>query len=182
MNGIASTSNHNPAAFQGWTKSYDPNSGRYYYANHITRRTQWEIPDGWREEDDDRHGTSLPGSSTGSSSSTSRNPHSTTTTTTTVRSDDDKDDDEEPLPSNWEVMYDPSTGKPFYIDHERKITTWIRPKRDPSSSSMMSLRPATAASPSSGGNAAAFARVIQQQQQQSSTRIFLLSNPYDTFR
>jgi FYVE zinc finger/WW domain len=42
---------------------------------------------------------------------------------------DDSDDDEE-LPLGWEVMHDPTTGKPFYVDHKRKITQWTRPKAD----------------------------------------------------
>lgn len=35
---------------------------------------------------------------------------------------------QEELPSNWEEMHDPTTGKPFYVDHERKITQWTRPE------------------------------------------------------
>ena len=32
-----------------------------------------------------------------------------------------------PLPDNWEEMRDPSTGRVYYVDHERQITTWDRP-------------------------------------------------------
>jgi hypothetical protein len=91
----------NPAADQGWVKSKDPKTGRVFYANHITRKTQWDPPDDWIQEKEDYK---------------------------EEKHDDDENDDETPLPDNWEVMHDPTTGKPFYVDHERKITTWSRPK------------------------------------------------------
>jgi hypothetical protein len=40
----------NPAALQGWVKSKDPKSGRVFYANHATRKTQWDPPFGWEED------------------------------------------------------------------------------------------------------------------------------------
>ena len=86
----------------GWVKSVDPNSGRVFYANHITRKTQWDPPPGWVE---DPPSNPLPPPQLPA-----------------------EDDDDEPLPSNWETMHDPTTGKPFYVDHERKITQWTRPK------------------------------------------------------
>jgi len=36
---------------EGWIKSTDPRTGRVFFANHLTRQTQWEPPAGW---DDDR--------------------------------------------------------------------------------------------------------------------------------
>ncbi|VEU37777.1 unnamed protein product [Pseudo-nitzschia multistriata] len=86
-------------ADSGWVKRVDPGTGRVFYANHITRKTQWEPPDGWV------------GESPPTPRFQSRN-------------------NEEPLPSNWETMHDPSTGKPFYVDHERKITQWTRPRAE----------------------------------------------------
>eukprot|EP00585_Thalassiosira_rotula_P012446 CAMPEP_0196131176 /NCGR_PEP_ID=MMETSP0910-20130528/1285_1 /TAXON_ID=49265 /ORGANISM="Thalassiosira rotula, Strain GSO102" /LENGTH=2403 /DNA_ID=CAMNT_0041390619 /DNA_START=126 /DNA_END=7334 /DNA_ORIENTATION=+ len=38
-------------------------------------------------------------------------------------------DDPNSLPDGWEEMTDPSTGRKFYIDHARKITTWERPTK-----------------------------------------------------
>eukprot|EP00536_Pseudo-nitzschia_multiseries_P010417 jgi/Psemu1/203259/e_gw1.318.50.1 len=90
----------------GWVKSVDPNSGRVFYANHITRKTQWNPPEGWIEE-----------------------PSPAPQFPSSAVSDDDGEE-EEPLPSNWETMHDPTTGKPFYVDHERKITQWTRPKAE----------------------------------------------------
>lgn len=94
----------NPAAAQGWVKSVDPRTNRTFYANHITRKTQWDPPENWVEE------------------APPPNPYDQQRQQS--RQDDDDDDE---LPANWEVMHDPTTGKPFYVDHERKITTWTKP-------------------------------------------------------
>ena len=118
----------NPAAAQGWVKSVDPKSGRVFNANHITRKTQWEAPEGWVEA------SSPP----------------------LLAPDDGSDDDDEPLPSNWEVMHDPTTGKAFYVDHERKITQWTRPKAEKKTETPYSYAPASTASPSP-----AMARILQ---------------------
>ena len=125
-------SSSNPAALQGWVKSKDPKTGRVFYANHITRKTQWEAPSDWIDEAEEEETKESLG--------------------VDERDFEGDDDDNSPLPSNWEVMHDPTTGKPFYVDHERKITTWTRPKmendhmNDPSAM----LRPAVATPPTSG--------------------------------
>ena len=104
------TSN-NTAMLQGWVKSVDPNSGRTFYANHITRKTQWEPPDGWQDP-------TPPAPSTFTTTTDTLSPYGTHT---------NNDDMTTPLPSNWEMMRDPTTGQPFYVDHERKLTQWTRP-------------------------------------------------------
>lgn len=150
-----SNSATNPAAAQGWVKSTDPKTGRAFYANHITRKTQWDPPDGWIEPD-----------------YSSKQQHQN-------QQQDHHNQDEGALPSNWEVLHDPTTGKPFYVDHERKITTWTRPRPAPlASSSSSSLLSSAAATPSpisssGGSSSAAWARMVQQQQQQQawSTRM-----------
>ena len=138
----------NPAALQGWVKSTDPKTGRVFYANHITRKTQWEAPDNWVEE-------SLPPPAL-------------------VNDDDDNDS----LPGNWEVMHDPTTGKAFYVDHERKITTWTRPKKEkPTASSHAHLRPAVASPPTSGNYRAAQASYRPQQRSTYQDEIAFYSQP-----
>ena len=77
----------NPAAMQGWVKSVDPQSGRVFYANHITRKTQWEAPDGWVEE------VSPP-----------------------LMPPEPEDDDDDELPPGWQVARDPASGKAFYVN------------------------------------------------------------------
>jgi len=39
-----------------------------------------------------------------------------------------------PLPPNWEEAFDPSSGRPYFIDHSNKRTTWMDPRKwmDPS--------------------------------------------------
>lgn len=123
----------NPAAAQGWIQSTDPKTGRVFYANHITRKTQWDPPEGWVD-------VQAPPALAPPAS----------------------EEAEEPLPANWEVMHDPTTGKPFYVDHERKITTWTRPKAE-KKTHKVSFQPAVATPPTSG-NAAALARILAAQE------------------
>jgi hypothetical protein len=98
--------NSNGNSLDGWIESIDPKSGRTFYANRFTRTTQWEAPAGWK------------------------------TKTTTNNNDNnhnngaaDNKQEEEPLPDGWEEMTDPKSGRSFYIDHARQITTWERPGR-----------------------------------------------------
>jgi hypothetical protein len=116
---------------QGWVKSADPKSGRVFFANHITRKTQWDAPEGWVEE------TSPP-----------------------LLPPAEEDEEDEPLASNWEVMHDPTTGKPFYVDHERKITQWTRPKIEKKPERTISYAPANT-STSTTTTSAAMARILQ---------------------
>lgn len=150
----------NPAAAQGWIKAKDPKSGRTYYANtgkqtkrfvsqrflnagstfsaghvlistlesllSVTRKTQWDAPPGWEEEE---FPPLLP---------------------------PEDSDDEEELPPGWEVMHDPTTGKPFYVDHKRKITQWTRPKIEKKATQSTRNSPAVTLSSS-----AAMARVLE---------------------
>jgi hypothetical protein len=126
--------NSNVAAMQGWVKSVDPKSGRVFFANHITRKTQWDPPEGWIEE----------------SSPPLLPPE-------LPAGNGNGDSDDEPLPSSWEVMHDPTTGKPFYVDHERKITQWTRPKAERTPERPISYAPAASSSTTS----AAMARILQ---------------------
>ncbi|KAL3919643.1 MAG: hypothetical protein SGILL_003654 [Bacillariaceae sp.] len=54
-------------------------------------------------------------------------------------------------------MHDPTTGKPFYVDHERKITQWTRPKVEKVSAAPVSYAPAA----SSATTSAAMARILR---------------------
>jgi hypothetical protein len=116
----------------GWVKSVDPKSGRVFYANHITRKTQWDPPEGWVDDSP----PPLPPQ---------------------ISSDEDDDGDDEPLPDNWEVMHDPTTGKPFYVDHERKITQWTRPKIEKKVATPISYAPAS----TNATTSAAMARILR---------------------
>lgn len=37
--------------------------------------------------------------------------------------------DNMPLPQGWEMRMDPTTGWPFYIDHNTQSTTWTDPRK-----------------------------------------------------
>lgn len=93
----------------------------------VTRKTQWDAPEGWFE---DECPPLLP--------------------------PDDGSDDDDDLPSNWEVMHDPTTGKPFYVDHERKITQWTRPRAE-----KKQVRPISHAPANTTTSSAAMARILQ---------------------
>jgi hypothetical protein len=69
---------------------------------------------------------------------------------------EDSSDVEDELPSNWEVMHDPTTGKPFYVDHKRKITQWTRPTAEKKQVRTISHAPADTSTSS-----AAMARILQ---------------------
>lgn len=87
----------------------------------MTRKTQWDVPEGWIEDD-------LP------------------------RMHSERDEE---LPPNWEVMHDPTTGKPFYVNHELKITQWNRP------SEKTQNRETNNGSAKASTSSAAMARILQ---------------------
>eukprot|EP00978_Attheya_sp_CCMP212_P032199 scaffold124401_cov54-Attheya_sp.AAC.1 len=91
----------------GWVKSTDPKSGRTFYANHLTRKTQWTAPPGWSDDDVDTSDVKAP-------EKTSTRPSPATSNRKT-------------LPDNWEEMHDPGSGRSFYVDHVTKVTTWEHP-------------------------------------------------------
>lgn len=93
----------------------------------VTRKTQWEAPAGWVEEE-----------------------------CPPLLPPEDSSDGDDELPSNWEVMHDPTTGKPFYVDHESKITQWTRPKAEKKQTRIISHAPADTSTSS-----AAMARILQ---------------------
>ncbi|KAG2153107.1 uncharacterized protein EDB93DRAFT_1136648 [Suillus bovinus] len=44
------------------------------------------------------------------------------------------DEDELPLPRGWERRLDERSGRVYYVDHNRRMTTWVRPTTTPSTS------------------------------------------------
>ncbi|KAG2133811.1 uncharacterized protein EDB93DRAFT_1173568 [Suillus bovinus] len=45
------------------------------------------------------------------------------------------DEDESPLPQGWERRLEEQSGRVYYVDHNRRMTTWVRPTATPSASS-----------------------------------------------
>ncbi|KAF9466383.1 HECT-domain-containing protein [Collybia nuda] len=149
--------NFNPSEDQygvlppGWERRIDP-LGRTYYVDHNTRTTTWNRPSASAAANNqaqdtetnaarDQHSrriladdlleannpTYRSASTTGSSTSPSAQstaaaaaPAATTTNPTTAGSGT--------LPNGWEERYTPE-GRPYYVDHNTRTTTWVDPRR-----------------------------------------------------
>lgn len=81
----------------GWVKLDDPKTGKTFYANHNTRQTQWDPPQGFVDPDQAKLNDFVP------------------------------PPDDSSLPANWEMMHDEKSGRSFYVNHVTKKTTWERP-------------------------------------------------------
>ncbi|KAJ7219069.1 hypothetical protein GGX14DRAFT_589796 [Mycena pura] len=128
----------------GWERRIDP-LGRTYYVDHNTRSTTWNRPsasaaannnaqDNETNAAREQHGRRiladdlLEANNSGSvlrNSSTSSSPAPTNVTTavnntTTAGSGS--------LPNGWEERYTPE-GRPYYVDHNTRTTTWVDPRR-----------------------------------------------------
>ncbi|XP_060805534.1 E3 ubiquitin-protein ligase NEDD4 isoform X5 [Amyelois transitella] len=130
----------------GWEERQDAN-GRTYYVNHIERSTQWERPTFTRMQStesqaermetavtefqrrfhisaDEEHSSSPSASqhqdeTDGSTESTRSSSASSTQSQTLPNS--------EGLPPGWTMQKAPN-GRIFFIDHNKKTTTWIDPR------------------------------------------------------
>lgn len=128
----------------GWERRLDP-LGRTYYVDHNTRTTTWTRPslsaavntsnqDSETNAARDQHSRriladdlleasnpSYGGSTTGpSSTSAATTPSIPQGTATTAGSGS--------LPHGWEERYTPE-GRPYYVDHNTRTTTWVDPRR-----------------------------------------------------
>ncbi|KAJ2930055.1 hypothetical protein H1R20_g7022, partial [Candolleomyces eurysporus] len=125
----------------GWERRLDP-LGRTYYVDHNTRTTTWNRPsasaavntstqDSETTAARDQHARRLladdlleAASNTASSSVTPAQPQPADAipqhTATTAGSGS--------LPHGWEERYTPE-GRPYYVDHNTRTTTWVDPRR-----------------------------------------------------
>ena len=103
----------------GWEEKSDPSSGRKYYVNHLTKQTQW-----------DRPCVALPPLPPPVAARVVR------TIALTVGAFGCRSGGAAApppaaaaggLPAGWEEKTDPSSGKKYYVNHERKVTQWDRP-------------------------------------------------------
>ncbi|KAM8972896.1 E3 ubiquitin-protein ligase NEDD4 isoform 2-T2 [Pelodytes ibericus] len=99
----------------GWEEKQD-DKGRLYYIDHNTRTTTWEKPvlQGPME---------IAQPSSVQNVSTSRQPQMTVGERTELSSHPEQ----EFLPNGWEMRHAPS-GRPFFINHVTKTTTWEDPR------------------------------------------------------
>ncbi|RNE95447.1 putative NEDD4-like E3 ubiquitin-protein ligase WWP1 [Trypanosoma rangeli] len=89
-----------------WEERLDPKSGRKFYVNHQTRETTWTHPlqaHAMTPQRAQQSHTGIP-----------------------VRTID-PNPGPHALPPFWEKRIDPTTGRPFYINHQTRETTWTAP-------------------------------------------------------
>lgn len=123
----------------GWERRID-HLGRQYYVDHNTRTTTWSRPSSDQQSNTNNAATStgvarahhntrltaedmLGANTTGGSQTPNQGQPTTigtTTTATTVGSG--------PLPAGWEQRFTPE-GRPYFVDHNTRTTTWVDPRR-----------------------------------------------------
>ncbi|KAM7015209.1 E3 ubiquitin-protein ligase NEDD4-like [Tautogolabrus adspersus] len=108
---------------QGWEEKRD-NKGRRYFINHLSRTTSWTRPVVQRTSEAAvaaQSNAGLPRSQTPPQQPTSQeeSPQHTPSPEATYESGF--------LPAGWEVRSAPS-GRPFFIDHNTKTTSWEDPR------------------------------------------------------
>eukprot|EP00092_Neocalanus_flemingeri_P058199 GFUD01069313.1.p1 GENE.GFUD01069313.1~~GFUD01069313.1.p1 ORF type:complete len:638 (-),score=186.96 GFUD01069313.1:307-2220(-) len=99
----------------GWSKKFDPGSGKHFYCNHFTQKTTWEVP----TEEYQQAGQSSRPSNQQIVRPVIKNPKPTTT-----------DDSNNPLPAGWSKKFDAGSGKYFYCNHYTQKTTWEVPTEE----------------------------------------------------
>ncbi|SAM01374.1 hypothetical protein [Absidia glauca] len=169
----ATSSQHNsdsrPALPPGWEQREDQ-LGRLYYVDHNTRTTTWKRPSTATTQEDEQQVTELerrrhnarglPEASTVSlalpdnNNSNNNTPSQassppTESQTTNVATG--------PLPAGWE-MRTTSEGRPYFVDHNTRTTTWVDPRRQqristigPGSTTQVQLQPVSSLGPLPSG-------------------------------
>lgn len=124
----------------GWERRIDP-LGRTYYVDHNTRSTTWHRPSvnqavnnnvqqGETNAARDQHSRRIladdmvgetPSVNRASSATASPAPTPITQNSQTTAGSG-------PLPAGWEERFTPE-GRPYYVDHNTRTTTWVDPRR-----------------------------------------------------
>ncbi|KAH9930896.1 HECT-domain-containing protein [Fomitopsis serialis] len=151
-NNNAQLRNFNPHVDQygplpdNWERRIDP-LGRTYYVDHNTRTTTWNRPsssqranthaqDGQTNAARDQHNRRilvddmLEATNTASNASTppARPQTANTAAAAVAASQHQTSSGGGPLPAGWEERYTPE-GRPYYVDHNTRTTTWVDPRR-----------------------------------------------------
>ncbi|KAJ7721073.1 hypothetical protein DFH07DRAFT_858148 [Mycena maculata] len=132
----------------GWERRIDP-LGRTYYVDHNTRTTTWNRPsasaaannnaqDNETNAAREQHGRRiladdlLEANNTGSvvrnSSASAAPPDATGGNIATTAANNSTTAGSGSLPNGWEERYTPE-GRPYYVDHNTRTTTWVDPRR-----------------------------------------------------
>ncbi|KND02049.1 NEDD4 family E3 ubiquitin-protein ligase [Spizellomyces punctatus DAOM BR117] len=130
--GLSSTEDAQGPLPQGWERRVD-HLGRTYYVDHNTRTTTWHRPasnatEGQQqlaEMERRRHNNrTLPAEAT----SASPTPASSSNTAASTPSTSVSGSATGPLPNGWEQRFTPE-GRPYFVDHNTRTTTWLDPRR-----------------------------------------------------
>ncbi|KAG6820709.1 hypothetical protein H0H93_012762 [Arthromyces matolae] len=119
----------------GWERRTDSH-GRHYYVDHNTRTTQWNRP-----------GTAAPPRpQTRGENPNVRPPIQTPapsnpSTTAPPEASSSETYADVPLPLGWEERRTPE-GRPYFVDHHNRTTTWVDPRRTSASTRPMVPQPA----------------------------------------
>lgn len=134
----------------GWERRIDP-LGRTYYVDHNTRSTTWNRPssnatvntnaqDNETNAARDQHSRRILADDlleANNSSGVNRNSTATATTTNTnnnngtaaaAAANNSTTPGAGPLPNGWEERFT-LEGRPYYVDHNTRTTTWVDPRR-----------------------------------------------------
>lgn len=128
----------------GWERRTD-NFGRTYYVDHNTRTTTWKRP---TLDSSEATGNNTGATSTSTTNATSNNQRQATTNSTSSANINNSlpghtlTEEEAStleatgqtvpglgeLPPGWEQRFTPE-GRPYYVDHNTRTTTWVDPRR-----------------------------------------------------
>jgi len=139
----------------GWERRTDP-QGRPYYVDHNTRLTTWHRPQAGVQNSGAQVASTRPASqmtttgSHGPSRTPSVNPTPTATTTASAAGAPSPAGAASgtgpyadiPLPLGWEERRTPE-GRPYFVDHHTRTTTWTDPRRATQPPPSAVVRPAT---------------------------------------
>lgn len=111
----------------GWERRTD-NFGRTYYVDHNTRTTTWKRPtlDANDHRNSNNHSTLPP--SINSPSQPMTNLNLTEDEASTLEATGQTVPGLGELPPGWEQRFTPE-GRPYYVDHNTRTTTWVDPRR-----------------------------------------------------
>ncbi|KAE9406415.1 HECT-domain-containing protein [Gymnopus androsaceus JB14] len=143
------TRNFNPNVDQygplppGWERRIDP-LGRTYYVDHNTRTTTWNRPNASAAVNNDvqegetnaapddlleaNNSTSSTGGSVFRNSTASANPPPANAPSAVTAGNNATTAGTGSLPNGWEERFT-LEGRPYYVDHNTRTTTWVDPRR-----------------------------------------------------
>ncbi|KAF8985613.1 hypothetical protein BDQ17DRAFT_1289804 [Cyathus striatus] len=138
------TRNFNPNVDQygplpmGWERRIDP-LGRTYYVDHNTRTTTWNRPspnatvnhnaqDTETNAARDQHSRRILADDLLEANNNRNSTNSTPTVPATISTTNTTTVGTGALPNGWEERYTPE-GRPYYVDHNTRTTTWVDPRR-----------------------------------------------------